>query len=176
MRVPATITCIADHMDLCLLVDCLGQQEVQQDELCLTNMKVLGPASPAAGAAGMQLFKPPPVAADGAGPAAASARTQRGGAAVPAVTLPIVRAVDVFLAAHIEGLSLQVCTNNRIFSLQVVAHQPGPAGSAVWDVKGIESVSGCGAQAVVTGQAAHMSASCGIVQSKCIRNMHVLVR
>jgi hypothetical protein len=82
-------------------------QEVQQDELCLVNVRVLGPSSPAPG--GMQLFKPP--APDAAAEARATGRTQRGTAAAPppAATLPIVRSVDVSLAAHIEGLAPQVC-------------------------------------------------------------------
>jgi hypothetical protein len=79
---------------------------VQQDELCLTNVRVLGPSSPAPG--GMQLFKLP--APDAAGEGRATGRTQRGTAAAPppAATLPIVRSVDVTLAAHIEGLAPQV--------------------------------------------------------------------
>jgi hypothetical protein len=81
-------------------------QEVQQDELCLVNVRVLGPSSPAPG--GMQLFKLP--APDAAAEARATGRTQRGTAAAPppAATLPIVRSVDVTLAAHIEGLAPQV--------------------------------------------------------------------
>jgi hypothetical protein len=90
--------------ELLLVLFCVVQ-EVQQDELCLTNMRVLGPSSPAPG--GMQLFKLP---APDAGEGRATGRTQRGTAAAPppAATLPIVRSVDVTLAAHIEGLAPQV--------------------------------------------------------------------
>lgn len=79
-------------------------QEVQADELCLNYLRVLGPNPPSPGSTGMQLFKPP-AAASAPGPASVS---QHCAAAGPAVTLPVVRSVDVFLAVHIEGLPPQV--------------------------------------------------------------------
>lgn len=102
----ACIPMATKHKRLCSCRCCCVLQEVQQDELWLMNLRVLGPTSPAPG--GMQLFKLP--APDAAAEGKATGRTQRGTAAAPppAATLPIVRSVDVSLAAHIEGLAPQV--------------------------------------------------------------------
>lgn len=86
--------------------DCLRMmilQEVQQDEVCLSNLRVLGPNPPPAAGNGLQLFRPPTL--DAEGPASAS---QHCAAAGPAVSIPLVRSVDVFLAAHLDSLPPQV--------------------------------------------------------------------
>lgn len=78
-------------------------QEVQQEEICLNKLRVLGLNPPPVGGAGLQLFKPCAAVVDG--PASAS---QHCAAPGPAITLPVVRSVDAFLAAYIEGLPPQV--------------------------------------------------------------------
>ncbi|KAF8056436.1 SMCHD1 [Scenedesmus sp. PABB004] len=83
-----------------------ADMEEAQDELLLTRLRIMGPPAPAAGGAGMRLFRPhPPPEADRT--ASGAAPGQRGAGSGPPVSLPIVRAVDVFLAAHVEGLAPQ---------------------------------------------------------------------
>lgn len=92
-------------------------QDVHPDgHICLNNLRVL-PSVPAAGCDCLALFKrrqlPAPDAAAATAGAVQQRNTRAGGAArgggpVSASGLPYVRAEDVYLAAHVEGMPQQV--------------------------------------------------------------------
>jgi hypothetical protein len=88
-------------------------QEVQSDGcICLNNLRVLASAAPGSCSGGLVLFgprQPPASAAEGGGKEHRSTRgTVRCAASGPAKGLPIVRAVDVYLAAAVDGMPQQV--------------------------------------------------------------------
>jgi hypothetical protein len=89
-----------------------AELDAQSDGVNVQNLRLLGSA--AASGAGMQLFKPaqPPAAAS-AGETAGAQRGLRGAArcvagAAAGSGVPIVRAVDVYLAVHVDGMPQQV--------------------------------------------------------------------
>lgn len=90
----------------------------------LNNLRVTGPTAPGPGSLGMKLFRPK--AALSGGTSTASSQHCRA-APAPAVAVPIVRAADVFLAAHVAGMTPQVprgsCTAGRL----VAASSTAPA-------------------------------------------------
>jgi hypothetical protein len=85
-------------------------QDVGAEGINIQNLRLEGSA--AASRSGLQLFKPPPLPAS----AAAEGNAQRGlrgrgvGAAAAAAGpgVPIVRAVDVYLSVHVDGMPQQV--------------------------------------------------------------------
>lgn len=85
--------------------------DAQSDGINLQNLRLLGSA--AASGTGMQLFKPAQLpAAASAVETAAAQRGTRGAARCAGATagsaVPIVRAVDVYLAVHVDGMPQQV--------------------------------------------------------------------
>eukprot|EP00775_Hariotina_reticulata_P002831 gene2831-3124_t len=82
----------------------LAEVDVDQDELLLNSFRVTGPTAPGPGSHGLKLFRPK--AALAGGTSTASSQHCRA-APAPAVAVPIVRAADVFLAAHLAGMAPQ---------------------------------------------------------------------
>lgn len=89
---------------------CCVLQEPGSDGVSIQKLRVVGSAS--ASSTGMQLFKPHQPAAATAPEPAANQRGLRGGgrgaAAASGSGVPIVRAVDVYLSVHVEGMPQQV--------------------------------------------------------------------
>jgi len=95
-------------------ISLFANQEPCPDGISLQNLRVLGSA--AASSTGLELFKPPqlPEAAGNAQRSLrGSARGATAGAAAAGSGVPIVRAVDVYLAVHVEGMPQQVSTSDH---------------------------------------------------------------
>lgn len=93
-------------------------QDAQADGVNVQNLRLVGSA--AASGAGMQLFKPaqPPAAsaAETAGNQRGLRGAARGAGAAVGSAVPIVRAVDVYLAVHVEGVPQQVRHKSSAFA------------------------------------------------------------